>query len=195
MVTILKWALPISAALLVASIFVMSTTTKLQEGLIIPDEELAELAFGQKITNPNFSGVTNSGDAFTITAKWALPDGPLPENIELSEPRTTISFENGSTMRTNAGMGKLNLRSSEAELSQGVNLDTTNGYTAESSSILINFETGNVLGTGPVRANGPVGSIEAGNMTLTQDLDVKPTGHAVLVFNNGVKLIYKKQGG
>lgn len=195
LITILKWAFPIVAILLTASIFVLSNTSKLREGLIIADATLAELAIGQKITNPHFSGVTKSGDAFSISAEWALPDGPKPDNIELSKPHTTISFKNGNTMRTNAGTGALNLMTSEAELSGNVDLHTTNGYQASSSNVQINFETGNVFSAGPVRAEGPFGSIQSGTMTLKQDLDVNPAGNAVLMFNNGVKLLYKPDDG
>lgn len=193
LVSVLKWVFPISALLLVGSIFVFSNTQKLREGLIIADAKLIELATGQKITNPHFSGVTKSGDAFSISAEWAMPDGPKPDKVELSKPRTTINFTNGRTMRTNAGTGALNLITSEAVLADGVDLKTTNGYSAKTAAVHMNFESGNVVSDGPVHADGPVGSIEAGSMTLTQNLHLNPAGNAVLLFKNGVKLIYKPQ--
>lgn len=187
----LKWVFPIVALLLMASIFVLSNTSKLREGLIIADATLAELAVGQKITNPHFSGVTKSGDAFSISAEWALPDGVKPQQVELNRPRATISFKNGNTMRTNAGAGALDLVASTAALTEDVDLHTTNGYTATSSNLEVNFETGSITSNGPVHAKGPIGSIQSGTMELRQDLDVNPAGQAVLMFNNGVKLIYK----
>jgi lipopolysaccharide export system protein LptC len=195
LVIVLKWAFPVVGAILVGSIFLLSNASKLSELAEVIDGPLAELAVGQRITNPNFSGVTKSGDAFSIVAEWALPDGAKPTKVELSKPRTTINFQDGRTMRTTAGLGALNLQSSEATLSDGVNLRTTDGYIATSTSIEINLETGNLYSEGPVMAEGPVGSIEAGSMTLTQNLDQNPTGNAVLVFNNGVKLIYNPAEG
>jgi lipopolysaccharide export system protein LptC len=195
LVNVLKWAFPVVGVVLVGSIFLLSNASKLSELAEVIDGPLAELAVGQRITNPNFSGVTKSGDAFSIVAEWALPDGAKPTKVELSKPRTTINFQDGRTMRTTAGLGALNLRSSEATLSDGVNMRTTDGYIATSTSIEINFETGNLYSKGPVMAEGPVGSIEAGSMTLTQNLDQNPTGNAVLVFNNGVKLIYNPAEG
>ena len=192
-VRVLRWVLPTVAILLLGSIFLLSNTNKLREALIIPDIELAELAIGQKITNPHFAGVTKSGDAFSISADWALPDGPAPERIDLFKPETTIDFENGRTMRTSAGAGALNLITNEAILREGVDLQTADGVTAHSAAIVINFETGNVYSNGPVTARGKIGSIDAGSMSLLQNLDRKPSGHAVLMFKNGVKLIYKPQ--
>ncbi len=194
-VSVLKWAFPIVAVLLVGSIFFLSNANKLTELTKVLDGPLAELAVGQKITNPNFSGVTKSGDAFTIAAEWALPDGPKPTRVELNKPRTTINFKDGRTMRTTSGAGALDLRSSQATLSDGVNLRTTDGYVASTTNVEINFKSGNVYSEGPVVADGPFGSIEAGAMSLTQDLDQNPTGNAVLVFNKGVKLIYNPAEG
>ena len=190
MVRVLKWAFPVGGILLVGSVFLFSNATKLSKLIDEIDGPIAELAVGQRITNPNFSGVTKSGDAFSITAEWALPDGPKPSKVELSKPRTTISFQNGGTMRTTSGLGALDLKSSEATLSEGVSLRTTDGYTATSTSVEIDFQTGNVYSEGPVVAEGPVGSIQAGTMTLTQNFDQNQSGNAVLMFNNGVKLIY-----
>ena len=195
MVRVLKWAFPIVGIFLVGSVFLLSNANKLSKLTEVIDGPLAEIAVGQRITNPNFSGVTKSGDAFTIIAEWALPDGPKPTKVELNKPRTTINFKDGRTMRTTAGLGALNIRTSSATLTNGVKLRTTDGYTATSKSVQINFETGNLNSEGPVIAHGPVGSIEAGAMTLTQNLDQNPTGNAVLVFNNGVKLIYKPTDG
>ena len=190
-VRVLRWVLPAMAIILLGSIFVLSTSNKVREGLIIADAKLAELAIGQKITNPNFSGVTKSGDAFSISAEWALPDAPNPEKIELSQPRTVIDFESGRKLETRAGSGLLDLGASEATLSNEVDLTTSNGYVARSTALVLNFESGNVHSLGPVQATGPVGSIEAGSMTLLQNLDQKDHGNAVLMFTGGVKLIYK----
>lgn len=194
-VRVLKWAFPIVGVVLVGSIFLLSNANKLSELAEVIDGPLAELAVGQRITNPNFSGVTKSGDAFSIVAEWALPDGAKPTKVELRKPQTTINFKDGRTMRTTAGLGAFNIRSSKALLSDGVKLRTTDGYTATSTNVEINFETGNLYSEGPVIAEGPVGSIKAGTMTLTQNLDQNSTGNAVLVFNKGVKLIYNPAKG
>lgn len=190
-VRVLRWVLPIAAVVLLASIFVLSTSNRVRQGLIIADSKLAELAIGQKITNPNFSGVTKSGDAFSISAEWALPDSPNPEKVELSRPQTTIDFKSGRRLETIADGGLLDLATSEATLSNNVRLTASNGYTAHAAALVLNFESGNVHSLGPVQADGPVGSIEAGSMTLLQNLDQKDHGNAVLMFTGGVKLIYK----
>lgn len=191
-VSVLKWAFPVLAVVLIGSIFVISNGPSIPGNTEGP---WAEIATGQEITNPNFSGVTKSGDAFTIAAKWALPDGPKPTQLELSEPRTTINFSDGRTLRTTAGKGELDINNNIATLSNGVKLRMSDGYTASTTNVELNLKTGNVLSEGPVVATGPLGSIEAGSMMLKQDLDQKAPGEAVLMFNNGVKLVYTPKEG
>ncbi len=191
MVRVFRIAFPLIALLLLASIFLFSNSKIIREGLIIPDAELAELAIGQKITNPHFSGVTKAGDAFSISAEWALPDAPRPDIIDLHLPVTTIDFQNGRSLRSQSATGHLDLNSNEATLAGGVSLLTSDGYDARSEELLLNFETGNVVSPGPVTAIGPLGSIEAGAMTLTQNLDQNLAGgKGVLLFKKGVKLVY-----
>ncbi len=191
MVRVFRIAFPVIALLLLASIFVLSKTSRLREALIVTDAKLAELAIGQKITNPHFSGVTKTGDAFSISAEWALPDAPSPERIDLNKPLTTIDFQDGRSLKSKSETGLLDLSKNMATLSGIVSLVTSDGYTAQSDELQLNFETGNVLSPGPVTAVGPQGSIEAGSMELRQDLNKNHFGgKGVLLFKNGVKLVY-----
>jgi lipopolysaccharide export system protein LptC len=191
LVKITKVILPIVALAMLASIFVLSNNKAIREGLIFTDVEMAELAIGQKVTNPHFSGVTRAGDAFSISAEWALPDAPAPERIDLNLPSTVIDFRDGRTLKARSATGSLNLKTNEAVLQSGVRLATSDGYSAKSERLMMNFRTGNIFSPGPVSATGPVGSIEAGSMQARQDLDQNPNGDkSVLLFQNGVKLIY-----
>ncbi len=194
MVRVFRVAFPLVALFLLASIFLFSNSKKIREGLIFADSELAELAIGQKITNPHFSGVTKAGDAFSISADWALPDAPSPEKIDLNLPVATIDFQDGRTFRSHSATGHLDLEKNEATLAGGVSLLTSDGYNARSTKLQLNFETGNVVSPGPIVAEGPIGSIEAGAMELKQDLDLNPQGgRGVLLFKKGVKLVYKPE--
>lgn len=194
MVRIFRVAFPLAAILLLASIFLLSNTQKLREALIEVGPELMELAIGQKITNPHFSGVTRAGDAFSISAEWAQPDAPKPVMVDLNAPVTTIDFLNGRNLKTRSETGLLNLAKNHATLSGSVSLITSDGYDARSDKLLINFETGNAISPGPVTAIGPFGSIEAGSMELRQDLNINQTGgNGVLLFKNGVKLVYRSK--
>lgn len=199
-VAIAKIALPLVALALLASLFVYTKTNPVREGLIFADSEVRRMASEARITNPRFTGVTTAGDAFTVSATIATPDAPKPGRIDLEDPNTSISFASGVDLQTSAKTGSLDIRTGTARLAGDVFLETSNGYRAETAAIEVNFRTGNVESPDGVLATGPIGRIEAGAMQLIQDLDINPEGgESVLIFKNGVKVIYtpkepQKQG-
>jgi lipopolysaccharide export system protein LptC len=190
-VAIAKIALPLLAVALLASLFIYSKTNPVRDGLIFADSELKRIASEAQITNPRFSGVTTAGDAFSVSATIAIPDAPKPGRIDLTDPSASISFASGVDLESSAKTGSLDIKTSIARLAGEVFLQTSNGYRAETSEIMVNLRSGNVESPDGVRASGPIGEIEAGAMQLVQDLDKNPGGgQSVLIFKNGVKVVY-----
>lgn len=190
-VRFIKIGFPLLAALLLVGVFVFTKTNPIRDGIIIPDRKLAELAIGQKITNPHYSGVTKSGDAFSISAESALPNAPKPDQIDLVKPNTTISFSDGLEVQASSEEGLLNLKAQMAILTGRVLMKTSDNYKANTMKLIINFYTGNASSPGPVEATGPMGQISAGKMNLVQDLHKNISDNkTILSFGNGVKLIY-----
>lgn len=186
-----KFALPVLAIFMFASVFVFTKSNALRDGLIIPDKKLAQLAVGQKITNPHYSGVTRSGDAFSISAEAALPNAPKPDQIDLIAPSATLNFANGFEVRAHSETGRLQLDTQEATLSGTVALTTSDNYSAKAEKFIMDFYTGNASSPNSVQVTGPMGHISAGNMELTQNLHEEGfSGKAILRFGNGVKLVY-----
>jgi lipopolysaccharide export system protein LptC len=186
-----KIGFPILAVLLFAGVFIFSKTNPIRDGAIISGPNLAELAIGQKITNPHYSGVTKSGDAFSISAESALPNAPAPDQVDLVAPKTTIDFADGIEVVASAESGHLNLNTQEAILTGSVLFETSDNYKAQADKIIMNFYSGNAQSPGPVIATGPMGNITAGKMGLTQNLHQEiSTNKTILSFGNGVKLVY-----
>ncbi|MBL4750685.1 MAG: hypothetical protein JKX71_08935 [Amylibacter sp.] len=186
-----KVGFPLLATLLIIGVFVFNKVNPIRDAIIIAGPEFTKLAVGQKITNPHYSGVTKSGDAFSISAVSALPNAPVPDLIDLAFPKTTIGFSNGLEILTSSNVGQLDLTKQEAVLTGSVYLETSENYKAYAEKIVMNFYSGNAHSPGPVKATGPIGQITAGSMRLTQNLHKKTgTTGAILSFSNGVKLIY-----
>jgi len=186
-----KIGFPLLAVVLFVGIFVFTKTNPIRGGLIISGPELAELAVGQMITNPHYSGVTKSGDAFSISAASALPNAPAPDLVDLVAPKTTIGFADGLEVNTTSDFGQLDLTSQQATLTGSVLLETSDNYQARTKKVVMNFYTGNAYSPNLVEATGPIGNITAGKMNLTQNLHQKiPQNGIILSFGNGVKLVY-----
>ncbi len=186
-----KVGFPLLAVLLIFGVFVFNKANIIRDEIIISGPEFTKRAIRQKITNPHYSGVTKSGDAFSISAVSALPNAPTPDLIDLVSPSTTIGFSNGLEIHTSSNTGQLDLTSQEAVLTGSVYLETSENYKAYAERVVMNFYSGNAHSPGPVKATGPIGQISAGSMNLTQNLHKKTSPDGVILsFSNGVKLIY-----
>lgn len=186
-----KIGFPLIAALLLIGVFVFSKSNPIRDNVIIADQKIAKLAEDQKLTNPHYSGVTKSGDAFSISAISALPNAPKPDQIDLIEPNTIIGFASGLEVKVSSKSGHLHLDKQKVTLSGSVSLETSDSYQANADAFVLNFYTGNAHSPGPVTASGPMGKISAGKMELKQDLQNKTNNNsAILRFGNGVNLIY-----
>ncbi len=190
-VRIAKYVLPVIAVGLFISIFAQSNNDAIRTGEILTTTEMQELAVDQKITNPRFAGLTQSGDAFTLEAVEALPDAPRPNRIDLVQPRLEVDTTGGIGFKATATSGSVNFNEQSAQLEGGVTFETTNGYTAYSDKIRMDLKAGRAVSPVAVRAEGPAGSITAGAMQATQSDESNlnsPEGR--IEFWGGVRLIY-----
>ncbi|MDC1283384.1 hypothetical protein N8090_00040 [Amylibacter sp.] len=183
--------MPVMALMLFSSIFVFGKKDALRSGNIKIDNEMVNLTTDQKITNPQFSGLTNFGDAFILKAFEAMPDSPTPEKIDLVEPSLEFDALNGIGFKVSSDNGSVNFIKKSAQLTGNVYINMTNGYEAFSEKIKLNLKLGSLIAPGSVEAVGPSGKIIAGSMELLKDIDINTsqvTGN--LKFSNGVRLIY-----
>ena len=186
-ISVAKIALPVLAFGLVASIFLSPKTESVQNGLVIADEDFDELAVGQKITGPNFSGVTKDGDAFTLSAEYALPDAPRPLFIDLANTKGSFNFQTGLEIKTSAEKAELNIKLNTARLTGKVGVQSSNGFSGSTEELLVNFIDGTVESPGIVTGTTPFGSLTAGSMITSR---IEQSESNLLMFQNGVKLIY-----
>ena len=186
-----KYIFPIIAIGLFISIFAFGKKNAIRSGDIITDAEMIYLSTGQKITNPQFSGFTDFGDAFTLEAIEALPDGSQPKRIDLISPNFEFNTTRGIGFKVNSINGSINFFEQSAQLEGKVQFNMSNGYEAFSEKVRLDLKNGHAASPGPVSAKGPLGSITAGSMVLTKTNNStlsKPTGS--LKFTAGIRLIY-----
>ena len=190
----IKWAkliMPVIAVLLLASVFIFGKEDALRSGTISIDDDTINLTTDQKITNPQFSGLTNLGDSFILKAFEAMPDSPTPEKIDLIGPSLEFDALQGVGFKISSKNGSVNFIKQSAELNGNVYIDMTNGYKAMSEKIQLNLKLGNLIAPSSVEASGPYGKIIAGSMELFKDFDNKTSQvSGNLNFSDGVTLIY-----
>ncbi len=187
LVALMKVALPLGALALIAAIFLSARDQGDLTDIFTP-EELAQLGAGLRLDNPRFAGVTDKGEPFVVRADWALPDSAMPRVIELEEPRGEIELNDGRTIEVAAASGRLDRRRETATLTGGVTLETSDGHRIETERVRVNFEARTANAPGPITAEGPRGSVEAGSMRAAGGETGLADGQ--IWFENRVRLVF-----
>ena len=160
-----KVGLPLIAVGIAASFFLLSNA-RYEDAVTFDGVDLSALGEGLKLTNPRFTGATARGEPFTVTAEWALPDGPQPENVELSKVSGELNMIDGRFVELSALSGNLQPKANVVELSGSVAFMSSDGHELRASRALLEADKNLLTAEGPVLAKGPMGRIEAGSLRV-----------------------------
>lgn len=191
-VRLMKIAMPLAAVAVVGAIFVAGRD-RADVSALLSAEEIARLSAGLKLESPRFSGRTEAGEPFVIRADWAEPDGAMPDEIAMAEPRGEIALSDGRVLEGRAARGVLDRGSDRLRLTGSVVIETSDGYRVETETLEI--DTAESAAESPVRVTGtgPAGRIEAGAMRL-----LRPEGRdgaAQIWFEKRVRVVFSPRTG
>jgi lipopolysaccharide export system protein LptC len=184
----LKIILPIVGLVLLSLLFLIARPAiDAQSAIPYAKVEIDEVVADQRISAPTYSGVTANGDAIEFSAKRAAPSPDQADSITSEGISARIDLKSGATILLTAPKVSANGPAQTARLSGGVEVNASFGVIARTSAITMSFEKATLLTDGPVEAGTSLGQITAGRMSLIQ----KNRGAHVLVFQNGVRVIYQ----
>jgi lipopolysaccharide export system protein LptC len=187
----LKVALPLLALAVLATLFLLSDQIDPEAALPYAEVDVVDRAREPRMTAPSYAGTTSDGASLTLTADEARPaasDAPANAQgltLELKTP-------DGTRTALHAQAVEIDQAGRQMVLSGGVTISTDTGYRMETPEVLAQMDRSGLESRGDVTANGPVGALQAGGMVLSQDN--RTPGAYVLVFNRGVRLVYRPGG-
>lgn len=183
-----KILLPMAALGLLSSIFLLSRDVDPTGSIPFAELSVDELAREQRISAPNYAGVTLDGTAISFSATTARPAVSNRNMVDATDIRAALEGADGSITRLSARMGTIDTDASQATLRGGVIITTSTGYRITTDGVVARLDRTEVISDGPIKARGPSGVFTAGSMSLTPS-DNDPAS-SVLVFKNGVDLVY-----
>jgi len=183
-----KIILPLSALALLSTLFLFSRTTT--EPADIALEEVEAIAREQRISAPEFSGVTDDGAVIVISAKSARPGASRPDTVGIDDMRLRIDNPGGSSIEVTATQGEIDGRAQVARFLGLARLATSNGYEMETNGLIANLDTGRVTSDGLLEIRTPFGQLTAGRVTF--QVASENTAQEML-FTDGVRLLYTPQ--
>lgn len=177
----LKILLPLAALTLLSTLFLIARAPVQTE---VPVAAIEELARSQHVSSPRFAGVAGNGAAVSLTAVSIRPDGR--DSLILDGFDIQIDTPAGERVDITASRGLFNGESGIVNLTGLARLVTSTGYEVESAGLAANLREGSVVSHGALAARAPFGALEAGAMQMHD-------GGDVMVFNEGVRLLYQPQ--
>lgn len=183
-----KVVLPLVALAILSTLFLFSRSIDPTQAIPYSQVDVEELAREQRIGEPNFAGVTQDGAAVSIVAKAARPDPQDSKQVTGTDLSATIDMPVGTRVQIAAPQGVIDAANQVAALSGGITLTTSTGYSVATQGLTTALDRTSVISDGAVTAEGPLGTLDAGQVVLTQHNGDDPA--YVLVFKDGVKLVY-----
>lgn len=165
-VRLLKWVIPVGAAVAVVGVLII--------GIFDPFGRLRGLTLGPvslsgtKVTmeQPKLTGFRKDAQPYEVTAVSAAQDVRKPTIIELKELRAKINLDKNGIARLEAANGFYDTQKEQLELQRDVRVRTDNGYDARLKSAFVDFKAGTVVSREPVQVDVNSGTVEADAMEV-----------------------------
>lgn len=187
-----KIILPLIGLAILSSLFLFSKSYVPQTGTELFDGNITDFASTERITGPRFAGMSPSGVAIDLSAAEAHPRAGNAGTFDATVLVANVELPNGETLNIIAEYGYVDSSTMTAALAGGIELKTSNGYTAKTAGMTFALDRLDIRSLGAITSSGPLGEITAGEMVLA--LEEPETGGIaqgyVLMFKNGVKLVY-----
>lgn len=184
----LKILLPLLALGLLSILFLVARTIEPAQDLPFADVDVEELAREQRIGHPTYTSVTATGAAISVSAASALPDRQNPERIGGTDIVAAIDLTNGNRIDITAAKMQLDSSARLVQLSDGVKVETSDGYTMRTREVEISLDATRMSSAAPTTISAPIGAISADSFLLSDEN--KGDRPYVLVFKGHVKLVY-----
>lgn len=187
--TFVSWAkvlLPLGALMLLSTVFFLART--IDTDMSVPFATIQEAARESRLNAPNFSGMTEVGATFQVSAKSIKPNIESPDQIDIEAPSLTAAKSNEGEIFIRSGWASMTDGAKMLTFSDLVRIEISGGYTIESRGLIADLEQGNAKTSGPLEVITPFGGLLAGQLVIELG---NSDGGAKLLFQHGVKMTYR----
>ena len=181
-----KIALPLIALAILSLLFLLARRIDPADAIPISEVDVSERARDLQLTAPRVSGVSGAGTAYRVTAATARPDADDPRRMSFGTLRLDIGDAAGGTAEVTARTGAVDTGARRVALDGDVRIDTSTGFALRTERLDGTLGQLDVSAPGAVRGTGPLGTLSAGAMRLSEDAQ----GRRTMAFTGGVELVY-----
>ena len=182
-----KIVLPLGAIVLLSTLFLIARNVG--DTSQIPYADIEEIARQPRLSAPKMVGMNENGGSYTIEADVARQDPDTANGLIAEAIVVSLTSIDGIETTVSAGVGALDSDAKIVVLENLARVSTSDGYLMETRGLVTSLTDGSLETTDPLEVRAPYGSLTAGRLIITPDSD-EPQ---LIVFNNGVRLIYQPQ--
>ena len=190
MVAWLKVLLPLAALALLSTLFLFSRNIDPTTTIPFTTIDLTERARDERITAPEFAGVTEQGHRIAFNAASAKPDLETPSRASAETLDARIDLTSGAVITFTAKGGVIDDTADRATLTGDVVVKSSTGYVVHTDELISGMRAIQAETPGPITGTGPPGDFSAGKMVMTNMAEPGKDPAIHLLFTEGVKLLY-----
>jgi lipopolysaccharide export system protein LptC len=169
-VSLAKIALPLIALALVMVLVAWPQTQNQDSTFRVSLAALPEGEAGDTgMTRARFVGTDAKDQAFVITAERAVPNAINPDRITLETLQADLTLNSGAWVSMLSATGLYDRTQQSLTLRDGVDLFADNGFALHTTSARIDLADGTARGSETVRAQGPMGELNADSFRMERE--------------------------
>lgn len=185
----LKVALPLLALAILSTLFLVARTVDPSDAIPFAEVDIEDRIREPRLTQPTWAGVTDDGAALTIAAAEARPQQGDATGASATALVLDLHTPDGGHAKLVAARGMMDTAAKTFLVEGGVTISTSTGYELITEAMTAALDRTSIISQTPVEGTAPAGQLSAGMMEITEQRDAP--GQYLLVFKNGVRLLYK----
>ena len=179
-VAALRWLLPTLILALLGLLGAFVVGQALRAAAARPKELPTQI----RMISPHFLGRDDQGRAFNLAARLAVRDDSNMQRVHLTAPVMVLDVDSDHPKTLTADRGVYDEDTRMLRLNGHVRMDDSTNSTAGTSEALVDTRAGTVTGVHSMSGAGPMGEIQAGSYTATQNSQT-------IVMHGGVHAVLK----
>jgi lipopolysaccharide export system protein LptC len=175
-VGIMKRALPMAAAALLAAVLAYSLQPRMQDTrkMTLIFKQLNLFGNDLMMTKPRLTGVDGNGNPYVVTAEEAIQDAHNSKRAQLKKVEADLTTKSGTWVNLTATRGLLDQGKELLWLSGIIDVFSDNGYEAHTTVARVDMNTGSVIGRKFVWGQGPFGTFYADKFRIDRTTQRAP---------------------
>ncbi|HWA90578.1 MAG TPA: LPS export ABC transporter periplasmic protein LptC [Rhizomicrobium sp.] len=183
-VSLMKRALPIAAAAVLAAVLVYSFLPRPSDRITLTAQKMGTIANDLAMIKPKLTGADDEGNPFVVTADVAFQDPKHLHRARMLKIEADMTMKDGRWLNATAEQGFFDMDAGLLKLEGGIAMYSDAGYELHTQRVDAEMRKGLFHGPDAVTGHGPFGSMRADRFEYDRNrLALRLQGHVQTNFN------------